>query len=390
MYAGLPIVFTVTRPRHAALLIISGCWIAIPPPGPPTLPFIPTPTALAPTPSPARLLPRRGHRHRPPSLLQVWPLPPTPTGSEILTDQPLAFWRLDEPANAPTANDYVGGHNADYYTAYNGLTGFSPAYPAETSTGFGMNGETSGSLALRTTRAPPGSRTLTSRRQGANAQFSARGLGQRPGRASQTAPPSLAKGYGNGGEQYDIEVYGGLFRFFFRNAANNGTRIVTSPNLGPDGTWHHLVGVCDQANGAIRLYVDGVLNATSTTVPPEGLLSPLPASGPILHQHRLAHVRIPPTALLLPALQRHGGPGGPLQLLPELHPGGGPLRGGCRAARYLRPAFAGLLHALPGAVPPVLRFRLRLPAAGLSMVQERRPHAGPEHQHPELRQYRPI
>ena len=31
----------------------------------------------------------------------------------------------------------------------------------------------------------------------------------------------------------------------------------------PDGDWHHLVGVCDEVNGQIYLYVDGQLNASA-------------------------------------------------------------------------------------------------------------------------------
>lgn len=31
-----------------------------------------------------------------------------------------------------------------------------------------------------------------------------------------------------------------------------------------DGSWHHLVGVCDQANGAVLLYVNGRLSASNT------------------------------------------------------------------------------------------------------------------------------
>ena len=36
-----------------------------------------------------------------------------------------------------------------------------------------------------------------------------------------------------------------------------------STNLVTDGKWHHLVGVCDEGNGASYLYVDGVLQATA-------------------------------------------------------------------------------------------------------------------------------
>src|SRR5262249_14617284 len=34
----------------------------------------------------------------------------------------------------------------------------------------------------------------------------------------------------------------------------------------PDGNWHHLVGVCDEVNGRLLLYVDGQSNAVNTSV----------------------------------------------------------------------------------------------------------------------------
>jgi hypothetical protein len=68
---------------------------------------------------------------------------------DVLGDNPLAYWRLDEPLNAGTANDYVGGHDANYNNATNGLPGFRPvAIPSETAAGFGMNGVTNNSVAV--------------------------------------------------------------------------------------------------------------------------------------------------------------------------------------------------------------------------------------------------
>ena len=48
-------------------------------------------------------------------------------GAQVVNDHPLAFWRLDEPANAATAYDCVGGHNDSYLNVTNGQAGFSPA-----------------------------------------------------------------------------------------------------------------------------------------------------------------------------------------------------------------------------------------------------------------------
>ena len=78
-----------------------------------------------------------------------------------------------------------------------------------------------------------------------------------------------------------MDAYNSQFRFYVRNAADT-VRTAQSSNIGPDGTWHHLVAVCDQANGVLSLYIDGALNATGAIVPGEGLLGPLPVYSPVL------------------------------------------------------------------------------------------------------------
>jgi hypothetical protein len=207
---------------------------------------------------------------------------PTDTyATQILNDQPVAFLRLDESAGAGVAYDYVGGHDAYYYNAVNGLPGFSPSYAAETATGVGMNGVTSSSLALEYDQSGSGIPNIDFSTQGANAHFSVEVWVNAPAGQANGAG-ILAKGYGNGGEQFSLDSYGGHFRFYVHNAANNATRTAQSSNLGPDGTWHHLVAVCDEAGGSVRLYVDGALNASGTMVPGEGLLGPLPVSGSVL------------------------------------------------------------------------------------------------------------
>ena len=91
----------------------------------------------------------------------------------------------------------------------------------------------------------------------------------------------VAKGVGNGDEQFALDAHLG-FRFYVRNAG--GVTVAgaqTGPNVGGsnvggnwqmDGLWHHLVGVCDQVNSNILLYVDGSLIGpnviTNGVVPP--------------------------------------------------------------------------------------------------------------------------
>jgi len=67
----------------------------------------------------------------------------------------------------------------------------------------------------------------------------------------------VAKGYGNGGEEFNLDVHAG-FRFTLERqagasrpapkppptlAGNGGT----TSTWKADGNWHHLVGVCDEA-----------------------------------------------------------------------------------------------------------------------------------------------
>jgi len=88
----------------------------------------------------------------------------------------------------------------------------------------------------------------------------------------------ITKGYGNGGEQFNLDCGGSghAFRFFVRDAGG-GAHAATSSVL-PNNQWHNLVGVCDQLFGHVYLYVDGVRVASGTIATNIGLLtSTLPA-----------------------------------------------------------------------------------------------------------------
>jgi hypothetical protein len=199
----------------------------------------------------------------------------------ILNDQPLAFWRLDEPDSAAMAYDYVGGHDAPYFSVVNAQPGFSLENP-DTATAFGTNGISNDSVAVESDNSASGIPNIDFSTQGANAHFSLEAwINAPPGQKNGAA--LLVKGYGNGGEQFCLDVFNnGHYRFFIRNANNTFVRTAQSTNRGPDGTWHHLAAVCDQAHGSLALYVDGALNATGATVAGEGIQGPLPATGPVL------------------------------------------------------------------------------------------------------------
>ena len=69
-------------------------------------------------------------------------------------------------------------------------------------------------------------------------------------------------------EQFTLDTGGPSYsyRFTMRDANNNLRTASTSTNL-PDGKWHHLVGVLDEAHSNLCLYVDGVKVATTSCRP---------------------------------------------------------------------------------------------------------------------------
>ncbi len=85
--------------------------------------------------------------------------------------------------------------------------------------------------------------------------------------AAQTGGAGIvSKGYGNGGEQFDLDVFGNDLRFFVRDASG-GVHGVTSTVTLVANTWYHLVGIWDGANGTAYLYINGVTNVVSTGTP---------------------------------------------------------------------------------------------------------------------------
>ena len=78
----------------------------------------------------------------------------------------------------------------------------------------------------------------------------------------------IARGYGNGGEQYCMDMDSGHFRFYVRNAS--GTPTVINTSIAPNGAWQHVCAVYSAAYGLMQLYVNGVPAGSAT--PPTSLL----------------------------------------------------------------------------------------------------------------------
>jgi Concanavalin A-like lectin/glucanases superfamily len=194
---------------------------------------------------------------------------PTPTASfpsTVLSYNPVGFWRLNEgPDNfngddGVIGNDYQGGNNGLYTNVVLGYAGYTNTDPTDGSVRFGYydapNSDLFGIQGIDFSN-------------NVSATFSVQAWVN----GSATQPNGaciLAKGY-DSGEQFALDVYGGKYRFLVRNAA--GTPSSVTATTGPDDTWHFIVGVCDEANGSVSLYVDGLIVGTASIASGSGILA---------------------------------------------------------------------------------------------------------------------
>jgi hypothetical protein len=189
--------------------------------------------------------------------LTVIPAPNYPYAQEVLADQPLGYWRLDEPSGT-VAHDYMAGNNGIYSHTTLGQPGYS-LLDSHTAARFGTPlsvNSYAGGIAADFATADSAAFSIEAWVNG-KPQTNDCGL--------------VAKGAG-GSEQFSLDCGGAnhAFRFLVRDA--RGLAYAAAGTLVPDGQWHHLVGVCDQANGAALLYVDGMQAAQAAISPGSGIL----------------------------------------------------------------------------------------------------------------------
>ena len=195
----------------------------------------------------------------------------------VLNDHPVDYFRLDESPNGSGDNgapayDYAGGLNAFYTNASLAYPGYDEYFnpqtdPAETGVLFG-NGFAADSFAGNVS-----SFLNFATANGSGASFSVEAW-VNGGYGQYTNGGIVALGYGNGGEQFALDTGAANhdYRFFVRNAA--GTPIAANGTNAPgDNAWHHVVGVCDQPNGQVYLYVDGIQTASAAIGATSGLLN---------------------------------------------------------------------------------------------------------------------
>lgn len=197
--------------------------------------------------------------------------PAAPYPQAVLGLNPIAYLRLNEPDDGLSdgnpgaiAHDYVGGNDGIYTNVLLGQPGYNASTdPTTTSAQLGtiatFDCDAYGVAGIDFAGPANTSHafSIAAWVNGAPSQINGAGI--------------VTKGYGNGGEQFDLDVYGNAFRFFVRDAS--GAVHGPTSTVHVDGNWHYVVGVCDQPNGAVSLYVDSLMAGQTAIPTTAGLLS---------------------------------------------------------------------------------------------------------------------
>jgi autotransporter-associated beta strand protein len=209
------------------------------------------------------------------------------TNASGATAPPIAYWRLDESDMGGgnlgrPCNDWVGGNIGAYTNVNLGLGSYSPTLdPTDLSAQFGIFAA-SGSLA-NIPISPSinmGAASGTTVNLTVEAWINA---------AQQTVADAAVVSLGTFGNNDAVVLAvnsGGsaatrYLRFYVRNAV--GTVVTTtSANITPNGTWQHLVGVCDETHGTVSLYINGVQSGTSAGIGTTAGLHQVGAASPLL------------------------------------------------------------------------------------------------------------
>jgi Concanavalin A-like lectin/glucanases superfamily/Immunoglobulin domain/Immunoglobulin I-set domain len=217
------------------------------------------------------------------SVLTVVAAPTQPYPAAVLANSPIAYFRLNETDNTAgnngaVANDYRGGHSGSYSNVFLQVDGYNPTSDSDKAAQFGAYGAADnyvGNISDLDFSTPTNASVSFSIEAWVNGSVQATDAG------------IVTKGAGGGGEQFNLDTGGGTvhsFRFFVRDAGG-GTHGVNS-NFQLDDKWHHVVGVCDEVNSNVVLYVDGLQVSTASISPSNGLLS---SSSPVTIGSRQAN-----------------------------------------------------------------------------------------------------
>jgi hypothetical protein len=221
--------------------------------------------------------------------LTVIPAPTTPYATDVMHDNPVAWFRLNEGPddttgggnNGMVAFDDWGGHNGYYTNAILQQPGYGSinAVPLDSDPGayFGKSGgnfiPTTGNPDSCVEAIPDLDFAATN----TSSEISVEAWVMLDSSLSPGGPIGgaaiVCKGFGGGGEQFALDCggpangsYAHTFRFYIRDAVTPANAHNANGTIGPDpGVWHHVVGVLDEAHSNVLVYVDGLLNGSTTT-----------------------------------------------------------------------------------------------------------------------------
>ena len=170
----------------------------------------------------------------------------------VIADNPIAYWRLNETSGT-VAHDSWGGHDGQYFNVNLGLPGYNTNDP-DFAVGVGQLSPIDSYIG--------NIQGIDFSTFANNATFSIEAWVNGGTQVSDAG--IVTYGYGSGGEQFNLDTGAGghAFRFSVRDANNFAHN--ASGNIPPNSTWQHVVGICDELNGFVRLYVNGVSNANAT------------------------------------------------------------------------------------------------------------------------------
>jgi hypothetical protein len=204
--------------------------------------------------------------------------PTAPYPVTVLSDNPIGYWRLNEgPDDGVLCHDYVGGNDAIYTNVLLGQSGYSPnTDPNDTSAIFGEVGllpainEYAGQIQSIDFAAT----------NGANSEFTVEAWanGVNSGLFPQTLGAPLAtKGISGVDDEFNLGVDSTKthYQFYVRNAGGTVYTVSSGASPAMDNNWHHIVGVCDESNGVLSLYYDGIL-VNTTAIPTNSGVSEAP------------------------------------------------------------------------------------------------------------------
>ncbi|HTV42804.1 MAG TPA: LamG-like jellyroll fold domain-containing protein [Candidatus Sulfotelmatobacter sp.] len=209
--------------------------------------------------------------------------PTAPYPAAVLANSPIAYWRLNESDNGAgndgaICHDYVGGNDGVYTNVYLAQPGYGMDDP-ETSAAFGYFGVTTPTINNYAGQI----RGIDFVATNANAEFTVEAWVNADGSGfyvPDANSPVITKGIYGKDDEFNLGVNSASteYSFYVRSAAGT-TYTVASAAATLDGNWHHIAGVCDEANGLLSLYYDGKLESTTTIPTNSGVYeAPEPAS----------------------------------------------------------------------------------------------------------------